>query len=73
MELLTTEEIETLTSLTRSGIWYLEGKGRFPRRIKIGERRVAWIKSEIEDWIASRERGGPKAAASTPEAANAGA
>jgi prophage regulatory protein len=30
-------------------------KGRFPRPIKIGRRASAWLKSEVETWIAERE------------------
>ena len=30
-------------------------KGRFPRPIKIGRRASAWLKSEVETWLAERE------------------
>lgn len=29
-------------------------QGRFPRPLKIGENKNAWLASEIHDWIASR-------------------
>ncbi|TPO01487.1 AlpA family phage regulatory protein [Mesorhizobium sp. B1-1-5] len=29
----------------------LEKAGRFPKRVKLGPGRVAWVLSEIEDWI----------------------
>ena len=32
----------------------LEKQGKFPRRIKLGERRVGWRASEIEAWIGAR-------------------
>ncbi|MGA7328313.1 MAG: AlpA family phage regulatory protein [Rhodomicrobium sp.] len=32
----------------------LEAAGKFPRRIKIGENRVAWLESEIDAWIAQK-------------------
>lgn len=35
-------------------IWRYEQSGLFPSRIKIGIQRVAWRKSDIEVWIASR-------------------
>jgi len=28
--------------------------GAFPRPIRIGKRRVAWVQSEISDWLAER-------------------
>ena len=32
-------------------IWRLERQGKFPRRIKIGPNRVAWLLSEVSAWI----------------------
>lgn len=33
--------------------------GAFPRPVRIGKRRVAWVQSEVSDWLAARmeERG----------------
>jgi prophage regulatory protein len=28
--------------------------GAFPRPIRIGKRRVAWVQSEVSDWLAER-------------------
>ena len=32
----------------------LEKAGTFPKRIKLGRNRVAWLLSEVEDWIDER-------------------
>jgi prophage regulatory protein len=42
-------------------IWRLEQAGRFPKRIKLGERRVGWDLDEVLDWIDARksQRGRP--------------
>ena len=32
----------------------LEHAGVFPKRIKLGECRVAWLAEEVENWIAER-------------------
>lgn len=32
-----------------------EKQGLFPRRRKIGPRLVAWLESEVDQWIADRE------------------
>lgn len=32
----------------------LEKAGKFPRRIQLGQCRVAWYCSDVEAWIASR-------------------
>lgn len=34
----------------------LEKSGKFPRRIKIGDRRVGWRLSDVEAWLAERMR-----------------
>ena len=49
---------------TRQHLYRRIGDGTFPRPIKIGEQRVAFVESEIDDWIAERiaERDGPEAA-----------
>ena len=41
------EEITRLSDLTRSR---LEKRGKFPPRIKIGNRKIAWRKVDIEEW-----------------------
>jgi len=41
--------------------------GAFPRPVRIGKRRVAWVQSEISDWLAVRmeERGSTRLAEPT--------
>lgn len=43
-----------LTSKSRSWIYDAVSKGTFPRPVKIGLRSVAWVHSEIQDWIQQR-------------------
>lgn len=31
----------------------LEKSGKFPRRLKLSHRCVAWIEDEIDDWVAA--------------------
>ena len=44
--------------LARTTIWRLEREGRFPRRRKLSGNAVAYLESEIEAWIESREKVG---------------
>lgn len=44
-------EVETRTGLSRSAIYAMEGRGAFPRRVKIGRRATGWLESEVSDWI----------------------
>ncbi|EAR49951.1 hypothetical protein OG2516_17478 [Oceanicola granulosus HTCC2516] len=31
-----------------------EARGRFPRRVRLAGTSVAWLSSELEDWLAER-------------------
>jgi predicted DNA-binding transcriptional regulator AlpA len=38
-------------------IYQMQAEGRFPQRIKLGERAVGfvgWLESEVRDWLATR-------------------
>lgn len=54
------EEVKSATGLSRSTIYASITKGLFPRPIKLGERAVAWLESEIQNWISEKtaNRGG---------------
>ena len=54
--LLTRQEIEDITGLTRSTIYRLMRRGAFPEPRRIGLRAVRWPESEIEAWLADRPR-----------------
>src|SRR5271166_4703683 len=38
---------------SRSHLWRLEAEGRFPRRVKLGNGRVAWVRYEVDDYLCS--------------------
>lgn len=50
------KDVKNQTGLSRSGIYDLEKHGKFPQRVQIGPRAVAWRSSEIDEWIESRPR-----------------
>lgn len=55
------EEVERVTGLRRSSIYYLMSHGQFPKPVKLGRAHaVAWLQSEVKSWQESRvaERGG---------------
>jgi prophage regulatory protein len=39
---------------TRRHLYTLENERKFPRRVPIGENRVGWLESEIDDWIGAQ-------------------
>lgn len=56
-------QVEAVTGLSCSTIYQLIGKGQFPRPVRIGVRTVAWIQSEVVDYIESRIAASRQAAA----------
>ena len=46
--------VKTKTAVPRSSIYDLMAQGKFPLPVPIGVRRVAWIESEIDEWIAKQ-------------------
>jgi prophage regulatory protein len=47
-------EVERITSLPRSTIYERMAAGAFPRPVRIGQKTVGWLESEIQAWIAQR-------------------
>ncbi len=41
-------------TLSKCQIWRLEKAGKFPKHINVSAARIAWIESEIDEYIASR-------------------
>jgi prophage regulatory protein len=66
-ELLLEREVMARTRLSHAQLWRLEAAGRFPKRVKIGFRRIAWRAADIDAWIsgdaADGSYGEPKEAA----------
>jgi prophage regulatory protein len=52
--LIRRKEVERLTTLSRSRIYALMQQGTFPKPISLGKMSVAWLESEIQEWIAAR-------------------
>ena len=48
------KEVERRTTLSRSQIYALMQQGLFPKQISLSPMTVAWIESEVQDWIAAR-------------------
>lgn len=45
------QECRQITGLSRQRRWEMEKDGRFPKRISLGTRSVAWRLSELQAWI----------------------
>ena len=44
-------KVQEIVPYSASHIWRLERSGEFPKRIRLGGNRVAWLQSEVESWI----------------------
>lgn len=47
-------EVQRRTGYSRAWIYRLIKEQRFPQSVKIGSRSIAFIESEIEEWINQR-------------------
>jgi predicted DNA-binding transcriptional regulator AlpA len=56
LEILTTRQAADYLKLAVSTIEKLRCHGGGPKFIKLGSRRVAYLKPDLEDWIAARPR-----------------
>ena len=47
-------EVRSRVPYSRSTIYQLIAEGKFPKPISLGARAVAWLESDIDEWIAQR-------------------
>lgn len=52
--LIRRKEVQAKTGLGASSIYALMKTGEFPQCLNLSERRVAWIESEVDQWITNR-------------------
>jgi prophage regulatory protein len=48
------KQVEVRTGLSRSTIYQYIKDGTFPKPVSLGPRAVAWLESEVSDWITAR-------------------
>jgi prophage regulatory protein len=52
--LLSIKSVTVMTSLSRTAINRYRSEGRFPAAVPLGDKRIAFVRSEIVRWIAER-------------------
>lgn len=52
--LIFSAELAQLIPYTQNHLRRLEAEGKFPKRVRVGENRVAWVRADIDRWIAAR-------------------
>ena len=51
------QEVAAAIPYSQNHIRRLEAAGKFPKRVQIGDNRVAWNRAEVEAWINARAGG----------------
>jgi len=54
-ELMTQLQVAQALSVSRTTLWKMRKEGRLPPQIRVSDRRVAFRRADVEDWI---QRGG---------------
>lgn len=54
MRLIRLKDVIDTTGLARSTIYKYTDKGIFPKAVTLGGRAVAWVESEVQEWILER-------------------
>ena len=53
-QLICKKELTKLVKYSSQHIARLEKAGQFPKRLRLGQNRVAWLEAEVENWIEER-------------------
>jgi len=54
MKLIKLKEVIEITCLTKATIYRMIADGKFPKQVSLGDRAVAWVYQEIENWVNER-------------------
>lgn len=52
--LLTLPEVTEITRLAKPTLYRMMKAGTFPRQIHLATQRVAWLRSEVLEWVAKQ-------------------
>lgn len=55
--LMAPKEAAAATSLSRTLLTLMAAEGQFPKPVPLGERRIAYVRSEVDQWIDQRIAG----------------
>ena len=53
-DLMLADEVDARVPYSRAHLYRLEDQGDFPKRRRIGPNRIAWVRTEVEQWLAQR-------------------
>lgn len=55
LEIVRPSELSKLLSVSKPTLWRMEQRGELPKRVRISERAVGWLKSDIKEWLESKK------------------
>jgi len=47
-------DVKLITGLSKSSIYAMMNSGEFPKNVSLGARAVAWIDTEVSEWMERR-------------------
>jgi len=53
-DLMLADEVDARIPYSRAHLYRLEDQGDFPKRKRIGANRIAWVRTEVEQWLVER-------------------
>lgn len=53
--ILTVAEVCRITTFSRVHLHRLVRSGDFPAPVQVGARKVGWLRSTVQEWLASRD------------------
>lgn len=56
-QMLTLRDVVSRTTFSKTHIYRLINAGEFPRPVKIGPHRVAFVEREVDAWVRNRVQG----------------
>ncbi|EKL0030453.1 AlpA family transcriptional regulator [Vibrio vulnificus] len=54
IRLIRLNEVLGMTGLSRSSMYRFIEDNQFPLQVQLGDRAVAWVESEVQEWIQQR-------------------
>ena len=53
-DFMLSDEVVARVPYSRAHLYRPEDQGDFPKRKRIGANRIAWVRTEVEQWLAQR-------------------
>jgi len=53
-DFMLSDEVVARVPYSRAHLYRLEDQDDFPKRKRIGANRIAWVRTEVEQWLAQR-------------------